>query len=53
MISSNVNTYLPKVDLKISRNYEAFVPEGMICSLAELGLAKNQLGFIFLSKQYP
>ncbi|MBE9079310.1 phenylalanine--tRNA ligase subunit beta [Romeria aff. gracilis LEGE 07310] len=42
---ATVGTYLPKVDLKIKPRQLRGVPsEGMICSLAELGLAKDSEG---------
>ena len=42
---AKVNTYLPKVDLKIkSRKVRGVTSSGMICSLAELGLAKESEG---------
>ncbi|MEM1252132.1 MAG: phenylalanine--tRNA ligase subunit beta [Cyanobacteria bacterium P01_H01_bin.21] len=42
---AKVNTYLPKVDLKIkSRKVRGITSSGMICSLAELGLAKESAG---------
>ncbi|MGB3308366.1 MAG: phenylalanine--tRNA ligase subunit beta [Nodosilinea sp.] len=42
---ATVNTYLPVVDLTIkSRKLRGVPSEGMICSLAELGLAKDSEG---------
>lgn len=42
---AKVNTYLPQVDLKIKLRKVRGVPSsGMICSLAELGLAKDSEG---------
>ncbi|MGL6284613.1 MAG: YtpR family tRNA-binding protein, partial [Microcoleaceae cyanobacterium] len=42
---ATVGTYLPHVDLKIKKAKLRGVPsEGMICSLAELGLAKESAG---------
>ncbi len=42
---AKVNTYLPQVDLKIKPRKLRGVPSsGMICSLAELGLAKDAAG---------
>ena len=42
---AKVNTYLPNVDLKIkSRKVRGITSSGMICSLAELGLAKESEG---------
>jgi len=42
---ATVGTYLPKIDLKISARKLRGVPSaGMICSLAELGLAKDSEG---------
>lgn len=42
---ATVGTYLPKVDLKIKPRKLRDVPsEGMICSLAELGLSKDSEG---------
>ena len=42
---ATIGTYLPKVDLKIKPRKLRDVPsEGMICSLAELGLAKDSEG---------
>jgi phenylalanyl-tRNA synthetase beta chain len=42
---ATLGTYLPKVDLKIKPRKLRDVPsEGMICSLAELGLAKDSEG---------
>jgi phenylalanyl-tRNA synthetase beta chain len=42
---ATIGTYLPKIDLKIKPRKLRDVPsEGMICSLAELGLAKDSEG---------
>ncbi|NJK59568.1 MAG: hypothetical protein HC918_03985 [Oscillatoriales cyanobacterium SM2_1_8] len=42
---ATVGAYLPKVDLKIKKSKLRGVPsEGMLCSLAELGLAKESEG---------
>ncbi|MBX2862510.1 MAG: phenylalanine--tRNA ligase subunit beta [Leptolyngbyaceae cyanobacterium MAG.088] len=42
---AKVNTYLPQVNLKIkSRKVRGITSSGMICSLAELGLAKESAG---------
>ena len=42
---ASVGTYLPKIDLKIrAANLRGVRSEGMICSLAELGLAKESAG---------
>jgi phenylalanyl-tRNA synthetase beta chain len=48
---ATVGTYLPKIDLKIrAANLRSVRSEGMICSLAELGLAKESAGIhIFAS----
>jgi phenylalanyl-tRNA synthetase beta chain len=47
---ATVGTYLPIVDLKIKPRKLRGVPsEGMICSLAELGLAKDSAGIHILS----
>ncbi|MEO1591187.1 MAG: phenylalanine--tRNA ligase subunit beta [Cyanobacteria bacterium J06632_22] len=50
---AKVGTYLPKVDLKIKpRPVRGVASAGMICSLAELGLAKDSEGIhIFDSTQ--
>ena len=49
---ATVGTYLPKIDVKIRASKIRGVPsEGMICSLAELGLAKESAGIhIFASE---
>ena len=42
---ATVGTYLPQIDLKIrAANLRSVRSEGMICSLAELGLAKESAG---------
>jgi phenylalanyl-tRNA synthetase beta chain len=42
---ATVGTYLPKIDLKIRpAKLRGVMSEGMICSLAELGLAKESAG---------
>ncbi|MFM7426383.1 MAG: YtpR family tRNA-binding protein, partial [Elainella sp.] len=52
---AKLGTYLPKVDLKIKPRKLRDVPsEGMICSLAELGLAKDSEGIhIFPQADLP
>ncbi len=46
---ATLGTYLPKVDLKIkSAKLRGVKSEGMICSLAELGLAKDSEGIKIL-----
>lgn len=52
---ATVGTYLPKVDLRIKPRKLRDVPsEGMICSLAELGLAKESEGIhIFPQENLP
>lgn len=52
---ATLGTYLPKVDLKIKPRKLRDVPsEGMICSLAELGLAKDSEGIhIFPQADLP
>ncbi|WNZ23432.1 phenylalanine--tRNA ligase subunit beta [Leptolyngbya sp. NK1-12] len=52
---ATVGTYLPKVDLKIKPRKLRDVPsEGMICSLAELGLTKESEGIhIFPQADLP
>jgi phenylalanyl-tRNA synthetase beta chain len=49
---ATVNTYLPKVDLKIRpAKLRGVRSEGMICSLAELGLAKESAGIHIFEQQ--
>jgi phenylalanyl-tRNA synthetase beta chain len=52
---ARIGTYLPKVDLKIKPRKLRDVPsEGMICSLAELGLTKESEGIhIFPQSDLP
>lgn len=48
---ATIGSYLPKVDLKIKPRKLRDVPsEGMICSLAELGLAKESEGIHIFSQ---
>jgi len=48
---ATLGTYLPAVDLKISKSKLRGVPsEGMICSLAELGLTKESEGIHIFSQ---
>ena len=50
---ATVNTYLPKVDLKIRpAKLRGVRSEGMICSLAELGLAKESAGIHIFEQQH-
>ena len=50
---ATIGTYLPKIDLKIRASKIRGVPsEGMICSLAELGLAKESAG-IHIFQNHP
>jgi len=47
-----VGTYLPKIDLKIKRaKLRGVASEGMICSLAELGLEKKSAGIHIFEPQ--
>ncbi|MGL5192943.1 MAG: phenylalanine--tRNA ligase subunit beta, partial [Chroococcales cyanobacterium] len=49
-----IGTYLPKIDLKIKKAKLRGVPsEGMICSLAELGLAKESEGIHHFDLEQP
>ncbi len=49
-----IGTYLPKIDLKIKKAKLRGVPsEGMICSLAELGLAKESEGIHHFELENP
>jgi len=49
---ATVNTYLPKVDLKIRpAKLRGVRSEGMICSLAEVGLAKESAGIHIFEQQ--
>lgn len=49
-----IGTYLPKIDLKIKKAKLRGVPsEGMICSLAELGLAKESEGIHHFDLENP
>ncbi len=49
---ATVNTYLPKVDLKIRpAKLRGVRSEGMICSLAELGLTKESAGIHIFEQQ--
>lgn len=51
---ATVGTYLPNVDLKIKPAKLRGVPsEGMICSLAELGLAKESAGIHIFELENP
>ncbi|MDX2214741.1 MAG: phenylalanine--tRNA ligase subunit beta, partial [Oculatellaceae cyanobacterium bins.114] len=52
---ATVGTHLPKIDLTIRpRKLRNVASEGMICSLAELGLAKDSEGIhIFLQDTLP
>ena len=51
---ATVGTYLPHVDLKIKKAKLRGVPsEGMICSLAELGLAKESAGIHIFDLESP
>jgi phenylalanyl-tRNA synthetase beta chain len=49
-----LGTYLPKVDLKLKKSKLRGVPsEGMICSLAELGLEKDSSGIHIFNLDNP
>jgi phenylalanyl-tRNA synthetase beta chain len=49
-----IGTYLPKVDLKLKKSKLRGVPsEGMICSLAELGLEKDSSGIHIFDLDNP
>jgi phenylalanyl-tRNA synthetase beta chain len=50
---ATVGTYLPVIDVKIrASKLRGVRSEGMICSLAEVGLEpKNRLGFTFLKRR--
>ncbi len=49
---ATIGTYLPKIDLKIKPAKLRGVPsEGMICSLAELGLAKESAGIHIFERE--
>lgn len=49
---ATLGTYLPKIDLKIKPRKLRDVPsEGMICSLAEVGLAKESEGIHIFSQE--
>jgi phenylalanyl-tRNA synthetase beta chain len=49
-----IGTYLPKVDLKLKKSKLRGVPsEGMICSLAELGLEKDSSGIHIFNLDNP
>ena len=51
---ATVGTYLPKIDLKIRPAKLRGVPsEGMICSLAELGLMKESAGIHIFDQEIP
>ncbi|GAB4292470.1 MAG: phenylalanine--tRNA ligase subunit beta [Oscillatoriaceae cyanobacterium] len=52
---ATVGTYLPRIDIKIKKAKLRGVPsEGMICSLAELGLTKESAGIhIFAEENLP
>ena len=51
---ATVGTYLPKIDLKIKPAKLRGVPsEGMICSLAELGLTKDSAGIHIFDLSNP
>ncbi|MBD1922318.1 phenylalanine--tRNA ligase subunit beta [Microcoleus sp. FACHB-831] len=51
---ATIGTFLPKIDLKIKPAKLRGVPsEGMICSLAELGLAKESAGIHIFDLENP
>ncbi|WP_413167282.1 phenylalanine--tRNA ligase subunit beta [Capilliphycus salinus ALCB114379] len=51
---ATIGTYLPKVDLKLKKTKLRGVPsEGMICSLAELGLEKDSEGIHSFNLENP
>ncbi len=51
---AQVGTYLPQVDLKLKKSkLRGVVSEGMICSLAELGLEKNSEGIHEFPAAHP
>ncbi|MGB3533417.1 MAG: phenylalanine--tRNA ligase subunit beta [Microcoleaceae cyanobacterium] len=51
---ATIGTYLPRVDLKLKKSKLRGVPsEGMICSLAELGLEKDSSGIHIFNLDNP
>jgi phenylalanyl-tRNA synthetase beta chain len=51
---ATVGTYLPKIDVKIrAANLRGVRSEGMICSLAELGLSKESAGIHIFGETTP
>ncbi|NES64329.1 MAG: phenylalanine--tRNA ligase subunit beta [Okeania sp. SIO2D1] len=51
---ATIGTYLSKIDLKIKKSKLRGVPsEGMICSLAELGLTKDSEGIHIFESENP
>lgn len=51
---ATVGTYLPKIDVKIkAAKLRGVRSEGMICSLAELGLAKESTGIHIFEQEMP
>ncbi|OWY66442.1 phenylalanine--tRNA ligase subunit beta [cyanobacterium TDX16] len=51
---ATVGTYLPKIDVKIrAANLRGVRSEGMICSLAELGLSKESAGIHVFGEATP
>jgi phenylalanyl-tRNA synthetase beta chain len=51
---AQVGTYLPQVELKLKKSkLRGVVSEGMICSLAELGLEKSSEGIHEFAEAYP